>query len=229
MSDLPSLERAVLSLKYIIEFREDRIGKLKRKPTLSEKEKIFMGEEEELLKAVRIVTEAVGRGLDIELGKLPPQAIDMEEAVIGAILAQSDPMRDKEGKEIAPPAIHKLAFLKPEHFYDPRHQLILKACRSILLAGKGTDLRSVVHELRKSGDIEAVGGASYMAELIGKVANSSAVEIHARVVVEMAAKRKLVEMAGYIMGEGHKDSKDAWNLFEMAEKEIKETKEWLEK
>jgi replicative DNA helicase len=226
MSTISQLEKDLQTTKYIIDFREERIDKLKRKPTLSEREKVFLGEEEELLKALKRLDTSYQNGLDIELGKLPPQSIEMEEAVIGAVLLQSEPLRDKDGNQIAPPAIHKVPFLRVEHFYAVRHQLIFKACRSVLLAGKGTDLRSVVHCLRSSGEIDIVGGLSYVAELIGKVSSASTVEINGRIIVELAIKRKLIEMAGMIMAEGYKDTKDCFELLEFCKQEFKIAEEW---
>lgn len=136
------------------------------------------------------------------LGKLPPQAIDMEEAVLGAL------MLEKSGL----PVVSK--FLKADHFYKDAHQEIYKAAIDLQESGEPVDMRTLRNKLAKTGKIELVGGAYYIAELTGKVSGASNIEAHARVIVEMAIKRQLITIASRIHQEAYEDTTDCFNLLD---------------
>ena len=94
-------------------------------------------------------------------GHLPPQALEVENAVLGAL------MIDKDAYAIV------CELLYPESFYDPRHQLIYAAIRDLNMEEKPVDVLTVTERLAKSGNLEEVGGPGYVAELSSKVASSA--------------------------------------------------------
>jgi replicative DNA helicase len=104
-------------------------------------------------------------------GRLVPQAVDIEKALLGALLIEKD-------------AIAKVVdLLSPEVFYEPRHQLIYRAMRSLFDEGLPIDLISTTEALRRTGDLKAVG-PYYLAELTLGVVSSANAETYARVLIE---------------------------------------------
>jgi len=103
------------------------------------------------------------RDISESIGKLPPQALDLEEAVLGALMLEKSALN----------AV--VEFLKPEHFYSEQHREIYNSIIQLFKSSEPVDMRTVVNQLRKDGKIELVGGAYYIAELTSKV--SSAVNI----------------------------------------------------
>jgi replicative DNA helicase len=122
--------------------------------------------------------------VDLELqvmGKLPPQAREFEEAVLGAIMIESDAM-----DEI-------VSFIDADMFYVTNHQYIFTAMRTLHTAGSPIDLLTVVEQLKKDGNLEMCGGAYYIAQLTNKVGTSANVEYHARVIAEKYIKRAVIQ------------------------------------
>lgn len=139
------------------------------------------------------------------LGKLPPQALDLEESTLGAVILQST-------------ALEKIvSFLKPEHFYTDQHREVFSAVMALYRDGSPVDMRTVVDVLRKTGKIEMIGGATYIAELTSKVSSAANVEYHARVIFEMSLKRSMIGMANKIHEHAYEDTTD---VFEMLEKTV---------
>ena len=95
-----------------------------------------------------------------EIGKLPPQAPELEEAVLGALMLEKD----------AYSVVSDI--LKPESFYNPVHKVIFGAIQSLAIQQKPVDVLTVVEELKRRGELQAAGGAVYIAELSEKVASA---------------------------------------------------------
>jgi len=125
-----------------------------------------------------------------DLGKLPPQDIDLEKCVLGAILMAS----------ISPEIKRLLEIIQPEHFYSDGHREIADAFVKLNESGVAIDTRLVVHHLRKIGKLEIVGGAYYLAELMGVVSSTINTEEHYRILIELWMRRELIFLAGNIMG-----------------------------
>ncbi len=210
------LEKYLKMAEFRLPIKQELIDKMARRSDLNEDQKIFIGGEKQDIQIISGLVEAYKQGLDKELGKLPPQDTEMEEAVLGAVMLEAG-------------AIEKLSFLKPEHFYWEKNQHIWRACRGLLLNGHPIDMRTVVMALRKAGKIEEVGGAYYIAELTSKVSSAANIEAHARFVLEMAIKRRLIEMAGHIMNAGYDDTKDVFVMLDEAEEEFKVVNSWIVK
>ena len=91
------------------------------------------------------------------LGKVPPQAIDLEEAVLGALMLEKDALTNV------------IDILKVESFYKDSHQVIFQAILDLFTESQPIDLLTVTSQLRRSGNLEIAGGAFYVTELTSKV------------------------------------------------------------
>lgn len=141
-------------------------------------------------------------------GKLPPQAPELEEAVLGALMLEKGALN----------AV--IEFLKPEHFYSELHQAIYSAILTLFKSSEPVDMRTVVNQLRKEGKLELIGGAYYIAELTSKVSSAANIEYHARVIIEMAIKRNLIQIASQIHHDAYEDSTDVFELLDRTEQAI---------
>ncbi|MCU0358167.1 MAG: replicative DNA helicase [Cyclobacteriaceae bacterium] len=148
------------------------------------------------------------RDISESLGKLPPQALDLEEAVLGALMLEKGALN----------AV--VEFLKPEHFYSEAHQEIYQAIVELFKSSEPVDMRTVVNQLRKNGKIELVGGAYYIAELTAKVSSAANIEYHARVIIELAIKRDLIRIASQIHHDAYEDTTDVFELLDKTEQSI---------
>lgn len=144
---------------------------------------------------------------DSILGKLPPQALDLEESVLGAAMLERD----------APKIID---FLTPDDFYKEEHQHIYRAIQELTLNNSPVDMRTVRAQLSKNGSLELVGGAYYLAELTSKVSSAANIEYHARIVVEQSVKRHIIRIAGALSSSAYEDTTDVFELLEKAEQNL---------
>ncbi len=142
----------------------------------------------------------MARDINESLGKLPPQAPDLEEAVLGALMLEKKALLEVGG------------FLKAEHFYVEAHKIIFTAIIDLTRAGDPVDMLTVVAQLRKNGTLQLVEGAYKIAELTSKVSSAANVEYHARFIMEMAMKRELIELASQVHTEAYEDTSDAIEL-----------------
>ncbi|CCH00139.1 replicative DNA helicase [Fibrella aestuarina BUZ 2] len=148
------------------------------------------------------------RFLDSGLGKLPPQAVDLEEAVLGALMIEKDALS----------AVVDL--LKPETFYTPAHQTIYKAILTLFSNSEPIDLLTVTQQLRKTGEIELVGGGGYISQLTLRVNSAANIEYHARIITEQALKRGLISMASEIQKDAFEDTTDVFTLLDRTERDL---------
>jgi len=153
-------------------------------------------------------TKLVPRDISEGLGKLPPQALDLEEAVLGALMLEKNALN----------AV--VEFLKPEHFYVEAHKEIYTAIVELFKSSEPVDMRTVVNQLRKNGKVELIGGAYYIAELTAKVSSAANIEYHARVIIEMAIKRELIQIASQIHHNAYEDTTDVFELLDKTEQSI---------
>lgn len=150
------------------------------------------------------------RDLSESLGKMPPSAVELEEAVLGACLLERN-------------ALHQVVdVLHPEDFFMEVHKEIWQAMTTLFQADQPVDMRTAADQLRKTGKIELVGGAYYIAELTSKVSSAANVEYHARVVAEMAIKRRVIGMANELHHEAYEDTCDAFVLLDDAQMRLDE-------
>jgi replicative DNA helicase len=138
-------------------------------------------------------------------GKVPPQAKDLEEAVLGAMMLEKG-------------AFDTVAeILKPECFYVDAHQKIFKAMQGLSAKSMPIDMLTVVEELRFREELEVVGGPYFVSQLTNAVVSSANIEAHCRIVVEKFIQRELIRISGEIIGEAYEDSTDVFTLLDSAE------------
>lgn len=152
--------------------------------------------------------QAGNHWLDTGLGKLPPQALDLEEAVLGALMIEKDALSSV------------VDILKPETFYKEAHQRIYNAILTLFGNSDPIDLLTVTQQLRKTGEIEMVGGAGYVSELTFRVNSAANIEYHARIVSEQALKRALIAMSSTILRDAYEDTTDVFELLDRTEQSL---------
>src|SRR5688500_1217539 len=143
-------------------------------------------------------------------GKLPPQAKDLEEAVLGAI------MLEKGAFDTV------IEILKPECFYVDAHQRIFRAMTGLAHKSQPIDILTVVEELRLKEELEMVGGPYYVTKLTNAVVSSANIDAHARIILQKFIQRELIRISGEIIGEAYEDSTDVFDLLDQAESKIYE-------
>lgn len=140
--------------------------------------------------------------------RLPPQNLEAERAVLGAIL------QDKEA------LLKCVEILRAPHFYRPAHQRIFAACFELCERNEPVDLITAADELGRRKELEAVGGAASLAELVDSVPTAANVAYHARIVRDKAMLRGLIETATAIVAEAHSGEESAEHQIDGAEKRI---------
>jgi len=146
-------------------------------------------------------------------GKLPPQALELEAAVLGALMLEKDALTTV------------IDILKERSFYKDGHQRIFKAILNLFDKSEPIDILTVTHELREMGELEAAGGAHYVANLTFKVNSAANVEYHARIITENAIKRELINIASTIQRDAFEDTTDVFNLLDSTEQALFEVSE----
>ena len=149
-----------------------------------------------------------GTIVSLEKGKLPPQAIDLEEAVLGAM------MIDKEAIDTVIDILHS------EVFYKEQHTLIYNALFQLFQESQPTDLLTVSEQMRKDGTLDAIGGDYYLINLTQKVASSAHVEYHARIILEKYIKRSLIGISSDIIEESYDETADVFDVLDGAEAKL---------
>lgn len=144
----------------------------------------------------------------VMFGKLPPQARDLEEAVIGALLIDKEALNEV------------IDILKPEVFYVDAHGIIFRAINQLFETSKPIDLLTVAQQLRKNGELDLIGGAYYLSELTNKVASAANIEYHSRIIIQKYIQRKLIEISNTIIKDAYEDTTDVLELLDKAEKNI---------
>jgi len=140
-----------------------------------------------------------------DFGKVPPQAIDMEEAVLGAIMLEKEAV------------ITILDILKPESFYREAHQKIFKAVSDLSSREYPVDLYTVTEELRSRQELESVGGPVYLTQLTSKVVSAANVDFHARIVAQKYIQRELIRVSTEIQARSFDDTYDVTDLLDFSE------------
>jgi replicative DNA helicase len=143
-----------------------------------------------------------------DYGKIPPQAMDMEEAVLGAIMLEKEAV------------ITILDILKPESFYKEANQKIFKAIADISFREYPVDLYTVTEELRATNQLESVGGPVYLTQLTSKVVSAAHVEYHARIVAQKYIQRELIRVSTEIQNRSFDDTYDITELLDYSEDAI---------
>jgi len=148
-----------------------------------------------------------------EFGRMPPQAVDLEEAVLGAIMLERDAV------------IAVLDILKPETFYKESHQKLYRAIIDLSMREEPIDILTVTEELRKKEILAEVGGALYITQLTSRIASAAHLEYHARIVAQKYIQRELIRVASEIQSRAYDDSYDVDELLDFSEAQLFEIAE----
>jgi replicative DNA helicase len=141
-------------------------------------------------------------------GKIPPQAKDLEEAVLGAI------MLEKNAFDVV------IEILKPECFYVEANQRIFRAMQGLQQKNSPIDLLTVVEELKFREELDLIGGPFYVTRLTNSVVSSANIEAHSRIVLQKFIQRELIRISGEIIGDAYEDSTDVFDLLDDAETKL---------
>jgi len=146
---------------------------------------------------------------DVEMmiyGKIPPQARDVEQSILGAILLERD----------AFDRVNDL--LRPECFYVEGHQHIYESMQQLSRTSQPIDAHTVMEELRKREQLEIVGGPYYVTQLTNFVVNSAHTEKHCKIVYEKWLKREMIRLGGQLVSDAYEDNTDAFDLLDDLER-----------
>ena len=140
-----------------------------------------------------------------EYGHLQPQAPELEKAVLGALMIEKD----------AYSLVSEI--LKPESFYEHRHQLIYAAITDLAIQQRPIDLLTVTEHLRFMGNLDEVGGPFYITQLSGMMASSAHIEYHARIIAQKYLARELITFTSNIQKKAFDETEDVDDIMQEAE------------
>lgn len=148
--------------------------------------------------------------ITLEKGKLPPQALELEEAVLGAM------MIDKKGVD------EVIDILQPDAFYKDAHKYIFEAIFQLFTDTQPIDLLTVSAQLKRNGKLELVGGDFYLIQLTQKISSSAHIEFHSRIILQKYIQRSLIKISAEIIEESYDESTDVFDLLDKAESKLYE-------
>lgn len=136
------------------------------------------------------------------LGIIPPQAVELEEAVLGAIMLEKDSLT------------RVIDILKPEVFYKDQNKLIFEAILDLFSESNPVDLLTVTDQLRRNGNLEKAGGAFNLTELTSNIASAANIEYHSRIIQEKFLARELIRLSSDLAKSAFDDSTDVFDLMD---------------
>jgi len=143
-------------------------------------------------------------------GKVPPQAKDLEEAVLGALLIEK-------------PAIYQVSeYLSPDVFYVDAHQRIYRAILNLHRKNSPIDVLTVTEELRSTEELETIGGGYYLLRLMQDIVSTAHLETHSRIIIEKYIKREMIRNSGEILSLAYEDSTDSFSLIDSVKTSVSE-------
>ena len=143
-----------------------------------------------------------------DIGKLPPQAIEIEQVILGAMMLEKSAIDDC------------VEIINQNSFYDPKHQIIFKTIRDLFASTNPVDLVTVTSRLQKNGELAAAGGAGYISSLTNRVASSAHIQFHARIITEKFIKRELIRVSSEIIRDAYDETCDVFELLNSAESNL---------
>jgi replicative DNA helicase len=149
----------------------------------------------------------------VDYGRIPPQALELEEAVLGAIMLERDAV------------LSVLGILKRESFYKETHQKIYQAIVDLSSNEKAIDILTVTEELKRKKELEEIGGPLYITQLTSKVASAAHLEFHARIIQQKYIQRELIRVSSAIQKMAFDETMDVNDLLDQAESELFEIAE----
>ncbi len=159
-------------------------------------------------KLISSISSPSGNIVSLQKGKIPPQALDLEEVVLGAMMV------DKKGVDVV------IDILQPSAFYKEAHQHIFNAMVKLFENTEPIDLLTVSAQLRKDAKLDAVGGDFYLIQLTQKVSSSAHIEFHARIILQKFIQRSLIKISNEIIEDAYDETKDVFDMLDMAESKL---------
>ena len=138
-------------------------------------------------------------------GRIPPQATDLEEVVLGALMLEKEAVNEV------------IDILSPEAFYLDKHQKIFAAIKALFGKSEPIDILTVTNELKQRGELEMVGGAYYISKLTNRVVSAANIEYHARIIMQKHIQRQLILISSDMIHEAFEDTADA-DVFDLLDK-----------
>jgi len=132
--------------------------------------------------------------------KLPPQARDLEEVVLGGMMLDKDAVAEV------------IDILKPESFYLEAHQHIFEAIQDLFGKSQPVDILTVTEQLRKLGKLDIVGGPFYVTRLTNRVGSTANIEHHARIISEKYILRELIRTSNFVIKDAYEETTDVFEL-----------------
>lgn len=166
----------------------------------------FMNQDNQNKTRKRILTSSVPN--TNEIGKLPPQAVELEEAVLGAMLLEREALSTV------------IDILSPEAFYKEQNGRVFSAMIALFNRSEPVDILTVTQELKRTGELEIVGGAYYVSALTNRIASSANIEFHARIVAQKYLQRELIRLSTETIKVAYEDSTDVFELLDETTKNI---------
>lgn len=141
-------------------------------------------------------------------GHLPPQAVELEKTVLGALMLESE-------------AFYEIAeHFKPELFYKQEHVSIANAILTLIQKSQPVDILTVTQQLKRTGELENVGGAFYVAQLTNNVASSANIKAHTLIIVQEYIKRQIIAGANIMLRDAYDKTSDCFDVIDTAERSI---------
>lgn len=144
----------------------------------------------------------------MDMGKMPPQAVELEVAVLGAV------MLEKEAY------YNVVEYFKPEIFYKENHSTIAEAIISVANRSEPVDILTVTQELIKMGKLQEVGGAYYVTSLANGVSSSASIDFHMKLLVQFAIKREVIVTGSNMIKEAYDETTDVFDVIDLAERKV---------
>lgn len=141
-------------------------------------------------------------------GKVPPQAKELEEAVLGAIMLEKNAFDQIIG------------ILKSDCFYSDANKLIFKAFEMLHFRNMPIDLLTVVEQLKQNEELELVGGPYYVSKLTNHVVSAVNIEVHSRIVLQKYMQREMIRINGELINMAYDDSTDVFDLLDSADSQL---------
>lgn len=143
-----------------------------------------------------------------DTGRIPPQAVDLEEAVLGALMLEKEAVNDV------------IDFLVPEAFYKDSHQKIYAAIRNLFDKQQPIDILTVTEQLKSEGILDVVGGPFFISQLTSKVASAANIEFHGRIINQKYICRELIKISSETIQLGYDETIDVFDLLDKTERDL---------
>jgi len=136
---------------------------------------------------------------------MPPQAVDLEEAVLGALMLEKDALTNV------------IDILQPKSFYKESHERIFASIQRLFERSEPVDILTVTQDLKKTGELEIAGGAFYISQLTNRVASAANAEFHARIIAQKYIQRELIRISSDTIRDAYEETSDVFDLLDKAE------------